>query len=116
MVVRFPRPSPAEAWRMRGYSENWQIGNNLRFARDCFRVVQPEVGLGCTEHDMADLDTGPQSGWRVGTLYTGLDRESGDIESMNYVVLLEDEDSEVKINYWILKGEAEARADDHRKR
>ncbi|KAH7082389.1 hypothetical protein FB567DRAFT_105337 [Paraphoma chrysanthemicola] len=90
MVVRFPRliadVTVRPEWER---FENMGIKDALRRAQDEFHIVQPPVAPGLSEYDMADVDTGPGIGWKVGSLYTGIDKRSGTIESRNYAVLLQ---------------------------
>ena len=86
MAVRFPRPASDAMFQRRGHSEVEKINSRLRGAQESFRIIQPDVEPGCTEHDVADLDTGVNNEWKVGTLYTGVDRVSGELESRHYAV------------------------------
>ena len=94
MAVRFPRPAFDEMYHGHGSYRVEQINDLVWNASGAFRIVQPMVEDGCDEHDVADLDTGTDGGWRVGTMYTGLDK-AGEIESRHYAVYLEDEGSRV---------------------
>jgi hypothetical protein len=90
MVVRFPRLIADFTVRPeRERFQNMEIKDALQRAQDLFHIVQPPVAPGLSEYDMADVDTGPGIGWKVGSLYTGIDKRSGTIESRNYAVLLQ---------------------------
>jgi hypothetical protein len=88
MAVRFPQPT-ADSVSVRRRIQSLGINESLKRVQDLFHLTQSPVAPGLSEYDMADVDTGPSFGWKVGSLYTGIDKQSGAMDSRNYAVLLE---------------------------
>jgi hypothetical protein len=87
MAVRLPQPT-ADSVSARRRIQSLGINESLKRVQDSFHLIQPPLAQGMSEYDMADMDTGPSVGWKVGSLYTCIDKQSRSIESRNYAVLL----------------------------
>lgn len=90
MAVRFPQLT-LDSWLAALPAREWEYHKfvteaNLASMRDHFHVLQPPIGNGQQQWDMADLDTRKEKCWRLGTMYQignpGLDT----LETRNYTI------------------------------
>lgn len=91
MTVRFPHLAPVEdriAAALGPQSlELWQTSTDRWMAsmRHYFHLFQPPVANGQQAGEVADLDTGTEEGWRVGSMYMPGSNGSEGIDTRNYV-------------------------------
>jgi hypothetical protein len=96
MAVRFPQLSldswsaalPARALEFRRFVTDGSIVS----MRNHFHVLQPPIGTGQQQWEVADLDTKGEKGWRLGTMYQICDLGLDTLDMRNYTMFAGAED------------------------
>ncbi|KAF2010511.1 hypothetical protein BU24DRAFT_472663 [Aaosphaeria arxii CBS 175.79] len=94
MAVRFPHLALEElVAAVSGLYEDdlRRTYQRLDSMRDRFHVLQPCVGNDRQQWEIADLDTGREKGWRLGTMYRISNLGLDSVEMRNYAIFTEAE-------------------------
>ncbi|KAF2176474.1 hypothetical protein K469DRAFT_489428, partial [Zopfia rhizophila CBS 207.26] len=86
-VVRFPRPAADPLAQYMNFDHLGPITRMLDDPNLRFHICQPPLQPGQPPHDMADLDTGEDAGWRVGAIFSPKDGGEG-YETTSYTIFI----------------------------
>lgn len=84
MVARIPRPAVEETVQRLGFDQLGLIDELWEWKIKVIQIYQPQLQPGQNAHNIADLDTGEDSGWRVGTIFLPSNDKANGLTTRNY--------------------------------